>query len=116
MLERLPQPQPFRSYVLSKRGRPLPALTLGQWSLCISHVQQRRIRYDEIGPYRVSTVFLGLDHAFSPIETTPILYETMVFQDGDSVACDRYTTRLEAVRGHIKMLTTCVNGGWNGDF
>jgi hypothetical protein len=48
-----------------------------------------------VGPMRVSTVFLGLDH-------WGMLYETMVFEgDGSSdFECERYATRAEAIEGH----------------
>tara|TARA_Y100000389_G_C17438138_1_gene506821 strand:+ start:271 stop:573 length:303 start_codon:yes stop_codon:yes gene_type:complete len=48
-----------------------------------------------VGPMRVSTVFLGLDH-------WGMLYETMVFKgSGNSeYECERYKTRAEALEGH----------------
>ena len=51
---------------------------------------------------RVSTVFLGLDHNFGDLFGRPILFETMVFVDHDSVACDRYRTWDEAEAGHAR--------------
>jgi hypothetical protein len=39
---------------------------------------QRRVAQDDIGDYKVSTVFLGLDHQLSP-EGPPEIFETMVF-------------------------------------
>jgi hypothetical protein len=53
--------------------------------------------------YRVSTVHLGLDHSFSPYPHKPVIFETMVFQDGDMSGMDfmrRYCTKAEAARGH----------------
>lgn len=50
---------------------------------------------------RVSTVFLGLDHSFGR-QGPPVLFETMVFQDHHSVACERYATWAEAEEGHKK--------------
>jgi hypothetical protein len=43
----------------------------------------RIVRREEVGDYTVSTVFLGIDHAFGG--GVPILFETMVFSDGTSV-------------------------------
>ena len=52
---------------------------------------------------RVSTVFLGLDHAFSRVGP-PLLFETMVFSKNEEVDIDRYTTWEEADRGHTAMV------------
>jgi len=48
-----------------------------------------------VGPMRISTVFLGLDH-------WGMLYETMVFKGAENhdYECERYKTRAEAVEGH----------------
>lgn len=46
----------------------------------------------------VSTVFLGLDHRFG--DGQPLLFETMVFVDGDEGDMERYSTWDEAVAGH----------------
>lgn len=59
----------------------------------------RRVAGDKIGPYFVSTVFLGLDHAFG-LSTVPIVFETMVFADDDECLCRRYATWDEAEQGH----------------
>jgi len=55
--------------------------------------------------YRVSTVFLGLDHRWGD-EGPPILFETMVFsgEGFDEQDMDRYCTYQEAVDGHWAMV------------
>ena len=50
---------------------------------------------------RVSTVFLGLDHSFSA-SGPPVLFETMVFVNGSSETCERYSTWAEAEEGHAR--------------
>lgn len=67
--------------------------------------KSRRVAHDEVCGYRVSTVFLGLDHSFSP-EGPPLIFETMVFP-GDSYVeeyAERYTTREEAEEGHQRAI------------
>lgn len=62
------------------------------------------------GDYIVSTIFLGMDHAFmSPI---PVLFETMAFlrpgRPGEGKFRDeqyRYRTWEEAVKGHRQLVT-----------
>lgn len=53
----------------------------------------------------VSTVWLGLDHSHGHGE--PLLFETMVFGEGDwtDQDCQRYSTELEARIGHTEMVT-----------
>lgn len=50
----------------------------------------------------VSTVWLGLDHNFG--EGPPLIFETMVFKEGDAGELERYSTQEEALRGHKKLL------------
>jgi hypothetical protein len=64
----------------------------------------RRVASTEIGPVRVSTVFLGLDHGFGE-SPRPIVFETMIF-GSDAPALDhyqeRYATWDEAEAGHAR--------------
>ena len=53
---------------------------------------------DQVGDVLVSTVFLGLDHAFN--EDRPVLFETLVFGGERDQDMWRYHTWQEAVAGH----------------
>lgn len=60
----------------------------------------RTIAITDIDGWRVSTVFLVLDHNFTGVGP-PILWETMVFNsEGDIEGCLRYSSREDAQRGH----------------
>lgn len=66
----------------------------------------RRVAQDVVGPYWVSTVWLGLDHNHCP-GGPPLIFETMVFageDDNERFAHDfdmrRYATEAEAIAGH----------------
>lgn len=75
----------------------------------------RHVAQTKLNGYRVSTVFLGLDHDFSG-NGPAILFETMVFP-GDSwgeVYCDRCSTWDEAVAMHEKAVAW-VNAGREED-
>lgn len=52
--------------------------------------------------YRVSTIWLGLDHGWG-ISRRPIIFETMIFEGNGStdLATWRYSTAQQAMRGHI---------------
>lgn len=52
----------------------------------------RHVGRDYIGPYMVSTVFLGIDHGWPRDGDKPILFETMIFKDGES-GDDKWTER-----------------------
>lgn len=52
--------------------------------------------------YDVSTVWIGLDHAFG--NGPPLIFETMVWPSGDDaeVECTRYPTEQQAMDGHTR--------------
>ncbi len=59
-----------------------------------------RVGSTRVGQYRVSTVFLGLDHQYG--DGPPLVFETMVFEGegfGD-LYCERYATWEDAEAGH----------------
>jgi len=72
----------------------------------------RTVGLDKVGDYRISTVFLTIDHSFGR-SGPPLLYETMVFNDGDTgnldLECERYSTRKEALAGHRVMVEKVKN-------
>jgi hypothetical protein len=58
--------------------------------------------------YNVSTIWLGIDHNFG--SGPPIIFETMVFGEGScDLACARYRTESEALRGHEEMVTVVAS-------
>lgn len=65
----------------------------------------RRVGLDRVGRYRVSTVWLGLDHQYG--DGPPLIFESMTFDDGDDgdgVLQWRYGTWEEAEAGHREMV------------
>ncbi len=69
--------------------------------------EMRRVAFDDIGPFNISTVFLFINHNYTGGK--PVLFETMVFQndsqvyDEDFELMDRYCTWDEAINGHKKI-------------
>lgn len=55
---------------------------LMKWAAWFENAEGRIVARTEIGASVVSTVFLGLDHQYGV--GPPILFETMIFTDGDS--------------------------------
>ena len=69
-----------RHYVL--RDRKVVSVDLMEWADWVEfHNQEKIVKQETIGPYWVSTVFLGLDHNWSRTGP-PILWETLVFGKG----------------------------------
>ena len=89
-------------YILDGK-EPVPCGDLLEWGRWLE-TADRHVAQDRIGPYRVSTVFLGLDHSFGC--GPPLLFETMIF--GPGFDRDEYQERCatweEAEEMHIKAL------------
>lgn len=100
--------EPFQSrgdnngrYVLiGKLAVPEPDLF--KWAKWFeNNMGKRHVGDTQIGPVRISTVFLGIDHnLFEP--GLPILFETMIFRGGDGYETWRYETWQQAEEGHAK--------------
>lgn len=100
---------------LDKEGRPI---STEEWGRLKEDEDYHRVGLDQVGPYMVSTVWLGLDHQFMP-GGPPLIFETMVFtttawnadrseEDHEGLLdldCVRYSTEHEARVGHRDMVT-----------
>jgi hypothetical protein len=82
---------------------PVPVANMLDWGRW-RETGDRRVAQDNIGPMFVSTIFLGLDHQFSPDpQAPPILFETMIFgADEYDSYLNRYSTWDEAEKGHAE--------------
>ena len=89
-------------YVLDGH-KPVPCHDLMAWGQWLQSAPNRVVARTMVREgVEVSTVFLGLDHQFS--NGAPLLFETMVFRNGDGQDMDRYSTWDEAVAGHEAMV------------
>lgn len=85
---------------------PVPEPDVVKWARWFE-TADRVVAQTEVGGYFVSTVFLGLDHRFVG-EGPPILFETMVWSDGESTDCmARSSTWAEAVAVHLEAIKLC---------
>lgn len=79
---------------------------VGFWEYAIWHEKnqlQRVVAKTELPDgVRVSTVFLGINHAFHGDE--PVLFETMIFGGEHDSHTERYCTWEEAEAGHNKAI------------
>ncbi len=71
------------------------------WAKFFEDQSKRRVAQTQIGKYRVSTVFLGIEHGLGA-NNSPLLFETMVFEgdSSDDLYCDRCSTWAEAEEMH----------------
>ena len=63
--------------------------------------EYRRVASDMIGDYHVSTIWLGINHAFYNVEK-PIIFEMMIFggKFEEEEYMERYSNEKEALEGH----------------
>lgn len=104
-------------YILTEDHRVIPEPNLYAWAAWFE-TAERQVALEMVGPYRISTVFLGLDHDyghfFSGPTRTPLIFETMIFDESREESSPwfsrkfhpsfnfqrRYRTWDEAVAGH----------------
>jgi hypothetical protein len=102
-----------RNYILGDNHQVIPEDDFLLWAKWYE-TADRHVGFDDFGMFQVSTVFLGVDHAFEEGRTA--LFETMVFERNrddpelglDFVQSDdfemwRYATWAEAEAGHLRM-------------
>lgn len=79
---------------------PIPLVDPIEWAQWFE-MSDRIVENTEIEGYRISTIFLGLNHNFSG-KGPPLLFETMIFPSDSfrDLYCARYTTWDEAQLGH----------------
>lgn len=101
-------------------GEPI---TMREWATIMENEAAdgwlyRRVAHNFVGPYSVSTVWLGLDHSF--LASRPLIFETMIFDSTkpdlpafgepypEGGTCwteeyqERYTTEQAALEGHYE--------------
>lgn len=88
------------------------AIDVRAWERLFSDYEYRRVQQsaitdaaDPTKTFDVSTIWLGVDHAFG--YGPPLIFETMVFGDGsEDRAMDRYGTEAQAREGHTAMVVS----------
>lgn len=83
---------PERSkYYILVGGQPVPC-DLPMWAQWFGSGDQHMVKKTQVGDVKVSTVFLGLDHNYSPTGP-PLIFETMVFGGKMDQEEWRYSTK-----------------------
>ena len=89
-------------YILDENGEPVLCDDLMSWGGWYVTADKRRVAANRINGIYISTVFLGLDHAFD--DGPPVLWETMIFGGSQDQETWRYTSREAAARNHAAIL------------
>lgn len=98
----------MKNYILDENKQPIACdvETYFKWHDSLPSENKTGLGYtvarDHVGEAYVSTVFLGVDHRFA--EDKPVLWETMVFEAGEDDQCERYTSELDAIAGHHRIV------------
>jgi hypothetical protein len=100
----------MKHYILDSEKRPVET-DLMTWARWFEHFPNRRVNITVIKPnIEVSTVFLGIDHRFG-YQGPPLLFESMVFVNGESIDCQRYSSWDDAVTGHEMFVKNLIKHG-----
>jgi len=97
-----------------REGKPM---TVAEWAIRFEDMDYRRIGLTELpGNRHVSTVWLGIDHAFG--EGPPLIFESMAFHKtgkpfAEELDCKRYSTEAEARTGHEAMVQSLLGNSWS---
>lgn len=100
---RLPQtrePIMTDTYTLDENGIAVEEPDRSAWGRWMQQPDQRFVAQANVQHVLVSTVFLGLDHSFG--DGPPLLFETMIFGGKHDQYQERYSTRTEALMGHMR--------------
>ena len=100
-------------YIFDDSGRPVREPDITKWGVFLKDRKRRRVAADVLTingeEVRVSTVFLGMDHAWDG--GPPVLWETMVFGGKLSEEQDRCAgNREQAEAMHARMLERVRQG------
>jgi len=91
-------------YILDENNKPVVADSVIESAEWLEENPERKaVKQEHIDDIFISTVFLGLDHAWIP-GGNPVLWETMIFGGEHDQYQERYTSYEDALEGHQKAL------------
>jgi len=88
-----------RWYTLDENNKPVVAASVIEAAEWLDKNPERKaVKQEHIGDIFISTVFLGLDHAWN--SDILVLWETMIFGGEHDQYQERYTSYEDALEGH----------------
>ena len=85
-------------YILDENNKPVKSTIVDCSKWLEENPERKAVKQEHIGDIFISTVFLGLDHAWD--SNVPVLWETMIFRGEHDQYMDRYTSYEDALEGH----------------
>lgn len=85
-------------YILDKENKPVKSTIIQHSEWIEANPERKAVKQEHICDIFISTVFLGLDHAWN--SDIPVLWETMIFGGEHDQYQDRYTSVEDALEGH----------------
>jgi hypothetical protein len=86
-------------FKLDKDKNVIPAKDCMDWATAFENLEGRVVKQEDVGKYSISTVFFGTNLNLHE-GSIPLVFETMIFENGTEIYCDRYPTWNMAVKGH----------------
>ena len=87
-------------YILDENKNPVRVANFQDFSEMFDNIEKRRVAFTDFGTHgSISTVFLGMDHAYGN-NSPPVLFESMIFGGPYADTQERYCTYKEALEGH----------------
>lgn len=106
-------------YYKLNKDKSISPCNLEEWSVQVEQFHHGndslwRVGENFVDEKRISTVFLGIDHGYIYENKTPILFETMIFDDNNHENYNDYQKRYcnyeQALEGHQKAVDWVKNG------
>ena len=85
-------------YILDEDNKPVKSTIIQHSEWIEANPERKAVKQENVGIILVSTVFLGLDHAWN--SDIPVLWETMIFGGERDQYQERYTSYEDALKGH----------------
>jgi hypothetical protein len=93
-------------YMLDEHHNVITTDDSAFWARWLRRPDNKRVAFEFVNGFRVSTVFLGINHGFD--DASLLLFETMVFDESGArdLYCRRYATWEHAANGHKETVET----------
>ena len=85
-------------YILDENNKPIRSTVVDCGNWLEENPERKSVKQEHIDDVFISTVFLGLDHAWD--SDIPVLWETMIFRGEHDQYQERYTSYEDALEGH----------------
>lgn len=93
----------------NKNAIPCSSKEWGEQRTLMRKTKSKHVNDETINGFRVSTVWLGINHAMHGAPT-PLIFETLVFDKSEEIYFEQYPTWIMAEEGHKRAVEWVKNG------